>query len=617
MAFSHIIKSNSIIRNQRYFIFYDTETQENNDIIKREIGNEIKDIKRLSLKLGWVVLWDRKLNKEDWFYFEDSREFWCWIFKKIEEYNIKKLWVYAHNQDFDFKVVNGLSLLNENGWTCSFCNFDNPFIISFDKNGKRIQILDTMNYLKLSVKDIGNILNLKKLSIDFEDSEKETLKQYCKRDVEIIYNFIKQFIAFLSDNNLGSLKQTIAGTSFKCFTHRFMKDNIFVHNYKKAIDLERDSYRGGRVEAFYLGDIPEYVYDLDVNSMYPYVMLNKYPCKLISYSEKIMNGEDFKRFYMNAKAKGYLVIADLEFSLSQNSNNIGVKINIDGVDILVYPYGFIKTPITSSEIDYVLNNGTIIKCYRVALYEGKYIFKDFVNYFYKLKQKSDSDGNLVYYMLSKMILNSLYGKFGQKNYKKEMIKFKDGRTNIIEYKSGIDNVDGKIQNIDCYRLGVVGFYESSEYDEGINSFVAISSFASAYARMYLGYLIDLAGKENVYYCDTDSIFTNKLGYDNINNNGLIGSDIGKLKVEKEGYLTINGCKDYVFNDIEKIKGIKKNAIKLKNGIYEQERFIRLRTAIQYGFTRDQYVYTETKKLNRRYKKGIVMNNDIMPICLAK
>jgi hypothetical protein len=612
---AHRLNQNKIIRNNRYFIFYDTETREESGGF-REIGGIERELKKQTLKLGEAIFWKRKEReyKEviERLSFTKAKEYWSWVFSLIEKYDIKKLWVYAHNQDFDFKVVDSLNYLLKNGWSFGFWTVKNSsFILKFNKSKdgikRSIVFLDTMNYVRSSLKDLGDSIGLKKLDVDFNNVSNKDLRIYCRRDVEIIFKFVKEFIEFLKDNNLGSLKYTIAGTSLNVFKHKFLNNRkVLIHNHKKAIELERDSYKGGRTECFYLGNI-ENVYNLDVNSMYPFMMKEcRVPIKLIGYSNKEKSGKDFIKFYENAKKYGYLVIADIDFNLPDGYNDIGIKALIDKKPSLIFPIGYIRSALTSLELDYVLNYGNIIKVHRIALYEGDYLFKDFVDYFYEARRRYKKNYNSAYSMMVKLILNSLYGKFGQKNPITRSLKFDDNFK--IDHKEIYDiDKDGKEIKTEVYRIGSEGLYETGEYEEARDSFVAIPSFISAYARLYLSKIIRIAERSNVFYTDTDSIFTNLDGIQRCKYAGLLGDQIGQLKEDEYGNVELKGCKDYIFNNKRKIKGVKKDAIELDldSGIYEQERFIRLKTALKYGLIKDQYVYTDEKILNRDYKKGSV------------
>ena len=66
-------------------------------------------------------------------------------------------------------------------------------------------------------------------------------------------------------------------------------------------------------------------------------------------------------------------------------------------------------------------------------------------------------------------------------------------------------------------------------DEGASSCVAIASYVTAAARVYLAKMIELAGEGNILYCDTDSLFVTRKGYDNLAR--FVQQDkLGKLKV---------------------------------------------------------------------------------------
>jgi hypothetical protein len=64
-----------------------------------------------------------------------------------------------------------------------------------------------------------------------------------------------------------------------------MKSDIFIHNRKYVLNLERGSYYGGRTECFKIGQFTgDKYYYLDINSMYPAVMYdNFYPTKYFNY----------------------------------------------------------------------------------------------------------------------------------------------------------------------------------------------------------------------------------------------------------------------------------------------------------------------------------------------
>ncbi|GAH78087.1 unnamed protein product, partial [marine sediment metagenome] len=127
------------------------------------------------------------------------------------------------------------------------------------------------------------------------------LSIYCKRDVEIELENFKRFIKFLEDNSISRLCYTRGSTAMAAYLFSHYHKRIYIHNNKEAIDLERDSYRGGRTECFFIGELKDETYHIvDVNSLYPFVMRNNlYPIKYKKITGKIsVNAiEDYLRSF--------------------------------------------------------------------------------------------------------------------------------------------------------------------------------------------------------------------------------------------------------------------------------------------------------------------------------
>ena len=144
--------------------------------------------------------------------------------------------------------------------------------------------------------------------------------------------------------------------------------------------------------------------------------------------------------------------------------------------------------------------------------------------------------------------------------------------------------------------------------EARNSFVAIASHITAYARMKLWNAIVLAGRDNVFYCDTDSLYTNSEGYKRLK--PLVDKlRLGALKVESRNKtMTIYGCKDYVLGRSATIKGIKKGSKKLTKNKYKQVRYLKFRSLLRRGSLDAPIEELYRKELKRIYKKGVITDS---------
>ena len=601
----HILRENDKLKLQNNFLFVDTET-------KRTKESEEK------FHLGWMIYWEKDTNKKTYIYLNNKNIFYDYIFRIMK--NKDHLFVFAHNMDFDIKVLGGINKFIQKGFILdSFYINGCRFIIKLKNknNGKIIEFLDTMNYVPSSLKEIGKSIGLEKTEIDFLTCNDYTLSEYCKNDTEIICLFIQKLLQFLEEYDLSRLKPTVSSLSMNIFRHKFYskkKNPIFIHGWNDTIEIERLSYRGGISDCFKIGkNIKEPLYKLDINSMYPYVMqINELPTKLLCYRDfnKLKENKLKELFYKYIDQK--LIIARCKIYLPKEYAYILVKTKINNQSKSMFLYGTFITTLTTPELNFVIKYGKILEILNIAIYEKNIIFKEFVNFFYTKRMEYDKDGNKTFKLFCKIILNSLYGKFGQTQ---TSYNISDNKNYDFSSSYIID-----VLNDDKYlkmNLGNKSFEVLEEGKNSFDSFVAISSFVTAYARMYLIDMILQAKRKNVYYVDTDCLIVNQEGYDLLM--PLINpTELGKLKLEEISMdTTIYRPKYYVFNNKEKCKGIKKTAKRLfeDDSILriEQEQFTRFKSSLRKSEFEKQTVYKMIKEINKVYDKGVITKNgDIEP-----
>jgi len=468
----------------------------------------------------------------------------------------------------------------------------NRFILKAKYNGGSVVFVDTGNYFgKVPLKIIGHDIGLEKIDCNPLEATDDELQIYCHRDVAIIQNAIIQLIEWFSGENLGNWSNTVASLAFNAYRHKFMNYPIYIHDNQEVLQLEHGSYRGGRVEAFFIGNPnnPPY-YLLDINSMYPYHMRNYiYPTAKRAYIT-----HPSKREFLN-DLKSWLLIADVDVCVYEPA--IGIV-----TDRLIFPVGEFRAILTSPELSYLASHGKILKVHRYAVYDFAPIFTDYVDYFYQKRLEYINNSNRCYAQFSKIMLNSLYGKFGQ-----QIRNVKPININLPDHISYLPVLHAHDRGYDIfYRIGDQWFKESAITD-GYNSFPAIASFVTAYSRMYLWDLIKIAGPKNCYYCDTDSVIVSQNGYENLSDFISTDKTLGKLSLQKKiQNLDLRGAKMYQTDENIKIKGIK-NPTEWKDD-YNQIQFEKSRTALSKGRPDNIIVKHITKHLSYEYKKGIVNSN---------
>lgn len=485
-------------------------------------------------------------------------------FKSMEDYinfimNYNYVIVYFHNfgrfdstfllnyliflDDKKSKIIGEIDIIERNNII---------YEIGFRKN--KIFFRDSLLLIPITLKKIGETFceKNKKIEFDYKEINKiqllspESVEEQCLQDCRVLKEGFINFSNIISNKfNIKLHTQlTLPALSFNIFKLHYY-DIINKPISKNSYDEDsfiRKSYKGGISDVYipYLKN----GYCYDVNSLYPTVMMNeKYPIG----DGKFIKGIDI----------------DLE-------NFIGfIKCHVicdKKIDFLTYrhPEKGLMTPIgewidtyTHKEVIKAIELGYKIKFLKGFKYDKEdYIFNEFVKNFYDMRKNSkskDVDN------IAKLILNSLYGRFGMK-IEVEKTKFLKGKE-INELKKTHKIINSNYLGNDFYILTSLKRTSNNKekYSATIDTETAvhIASFITAYSRIFMYEFKNL--KENkCYYTDTDSIFVeNKL------EDKYIGNKIGKFKLEyeiKEAYFVSPKVYIIIKNNDEKkivVKGLKK------------------------------------------------------------
>lgn len=650
----HVFRKSKHLKMQENFIFLDTEAN---------IHKIHKKLKNLTFKMGCGIIWNRKDDNVIKFPFYDVSHFWNEVNDAFDD-NHKQYILFAHNAHFDMKMVNGFNQLRELGWeNINHYVRNKTYILLFKKGNYILHIWDTTNYVPNRLEEIGEVVGFPKLEVDFDSCTKEELEIYCMRDVEILYEFIKNIINFNIENDLTRLKATASSLSFNAYRHRFYKpeeNKIWIHDFKRAILLERCSYRGGITDVFRFGKAKN-LHKIDINSQYPKAMRDmKIPTKLLLYThecdKRLLDYDDIdcniddltKKDYdkislklMNIYdkcKKDYGIIAKCSVYIPKRYAYI---LNDYGLGKTSFAWGKVKITLCSPELKFIEQFGKILKIHEINVYEVKQIFKEFVDFFYDLKAKYDKEGNLVFRALTKLYLNGFYGKWGQKEFitekmdysHKYLIENQDFILDLLlEKKDLIQNSAfvyiGSINSKELYVIDNKLYLSYNTSNNSKESFVAISSFITSRARMDLVKYLMIVKRKNCWYGDTDSLFVNEKGFKKLVDKRLIDDHkLGLLKEEGFGNGQFYNPKFYDFENLratkDKDKGIKrkcKGISGIKDGkakvLDENVFFVKYRVKQWDKFKKDmkegnfenQYIRVIEKTMSKIYDKGIVGKN---------
>lgn len=516
--------------------------------------------------------------------YDNNKEFWCAsivgdnykevfydkesLIEKIKQQRFKGSFIAATNLSFDLmallfnnKEMNNFRFLMRGSELIYAKTYIRKKAFQKEsKNARPLTFIDTFNYARISVEKWGKILSIPKMETPpfigkkpENGAQKAYMEAYNLRDSEISMKAVK--FLYNSFYELGATpKMTIASTSMSLFKNNYLNNEYWRHDVS-TLDDEFNAYYGGRTEAFQRGLIENYNY-YDFNSLYPSVMRDNIfpdPNSLRkTYKDNLNYVHEFEGVSwvdLNAPFQEYPL-------LPYRTDNK-----------LLFPYGDFSGWYTHVELRKAIEEGYTIKKVRKTYYYKKECepFRDFVNDLYDLRKHYKHNKNRMEFVI-KLLMNSLYGKFGQ--------KFRN-RDNLTPFNHTIE----ELNEMDYFeRLG--DFIRIKQPYSHPSSFcIPIwAAYITAYARLKLHKYIKLA---HPVYVDTDSLITKK---------EFIDSDkLGKLKLEKTIKTgIIVKPKFYSIDGHVKVKGLgKKIAGKefnclLKNPSITYNKFTRLREALRRG-----------------------------------
>jgi len=598
-----------------HLICFDTETFPKKHGSKR--GAQLH-----TLRLGvasYVRLENQKETRRDKVRFTDADEFWAFVENKLHPRI--PLWVFAHNIGFDLTVVrfwerfsNGWFALqnpvreNESnqeaserkGWGQGFMLLDDPptVISGFDCCGRRLVFCDTLNFWRTSLATMGKSLGVPKMELPAFDRPDEEWFPYCERDVEVTEGCVLGLIRWIRENDFGRFRYTAPAQSLSAFRHRLMPIPIECHVEPDVRSLERETYYGGRLEAFFIGSVRAKrkgdnsqpgrrnsnrreaptgpVYELDVTSLYPHVMRsNEYPLQLVDSSfergtvkgwRKVLGGDCCALVYLETHEP-----------FPCRRQNLGT----------IYPIGKFWTGLCGPELQRALDLDVIKACSGWSRYKLTDLFSEFVDTLFGMRAVFQEDGNTLYADLCKMMLNSLYGKFGQLGAewmdRPSLEPPRDwGTWGIVGAQSGVSRE---------FRIIAGHCQEKIERDEIQTAFPAIAAYVTSYGREYMRELRETAGTENVLYMVTDAVYVTQSGFDRLNAAGLIGKrELGKLAIKHQGKTAEFECFHHLrVGSYQKRGSVKSSAKRLAGNRWEEIRFQGLRSIISGRKTTERIV----------------------------
>ena len=406
-------------------------------------------------------------------------------------------------------------------------------------------------------------------------SFKDESIKYCKLDCISLHEVLIKFTELIySEFNINSHKSlTLPSLAMRIYKSQFMPENSV---YQIVGPIERDirqSYSGGAVDVF----IPHNritnlfnkikalfvkLYQYDANSLYPTVMaIHPMPIgKPIAFTGDIrkIDVNAFGFFYCNITSPEFIEHPILQRRIETSE---GIR-TIAGL-------GSWSGWICSNEMDKAIKLGYQFEIIKGYQFETGDIFSGYINKLYNLRLEYAKGHPMN--LIAKLLMNSLYGKFGMKLEitKVEMFDCSDDE-GVNYFRAALDLYGTTVQDYvkldDTFviirnALADILYNEELDMYHGQDVNIAIASTITAGARIYMSAFKNRSNFK-LYYSDTDSIVIDaQLPVE------LIGNNLGQFKLEQVieravflapkvyGYITA-ACEAGTGSEVIKIKGIK-------------------------------------------------------------
>lgn len=372
-------------------------------------------------------------------------------------------------------------------------------LLKFDVTwtGKTVSFIDSSGLFPFGLAKLTQSFDVehKKLEMDFEEMELgPELRKYLMFDCKGLYESLEKF--FKQKYVIDVIPQlTRSGISFAVFKKFFSPQ---LPKMKAEVkEFARKAYFGGRTEIFKPLFIAENendkLYYQDINSLYPSVMHDyEYPGEFLCWTTTY-HPDRFGIYEVEVYCPDTISVPAL--GISHNGKYI-------------FPTGHFRGNFTNIELNKALSLGyKIEKVIKGALFNSAgFMFKEFVHHFYELRKKSNDAVEKIIY---KDIMNHLYGRLAINEIRDQISLTPEKGSKIV--------TTFKIKD-----------YEIRLYSKEKKIFTysnpVLSCFVTSYARLRLYSYFEQCNFD-VFYCDTDSIFSRTPCE--------FSNELGKMKLEDD------------------------------------------------------------------------------------
>jgi hypothetical protein len=380
-----------------------------------------------------------------------------------------RTWLVGHSMGNQLRLARAFEHLPRLGWTANPDVIISDTTVSIGWHREKLSLLavDLFSYLPHDLPVI--------------QARTETFSE-----ADAIFAAFMDLVSLQHDHDLGNFSRTGAGNAANHWRHRHMRYRVFVHDDERALDAEKDSIGTSRTEAWRHGIYPD-LDEWDLPLAYPRVGLDTLlPVRLMGLrgpGDRVGPGH----------------IALVRAFVRSEMPILWARDPLGGIG---WPTGQIESWYWQPELDLAVEYGAVVTPVEQYVYECALVLETWARAI--IASQKDPGLTPVQQMAMKHWGRALIGKFGAQVPNWGPYARFEG-VDLEVSRTVLDGISSEILTIGGRSLVA----EGKTYAD--HAFPALMSRVISECRIRLWRLMCVAGLDNMYYCDTDSLFTDQEG----------------------------------------------------------------------------------------------------------
>lgn len=416
---------------------------------------------------------------------------------------------------------------------CYFVGRERAYI-EVVRGKKKVVVCDLRNFMPGEPGDIGNWAGQ---HIDKHTRWWPDYDEFQSYHVNCLFAYLagwQKYKKWVEENKLGGFSYSMSSLAYNYWTRcKGAKDARHPRN-KQTADDEKAAFYGGFCYVHRNGYFSsEGYYLLDCNGLYGQVIRDSLlPYRHVT-TRKVKKTTDLD----NALCRGGCIVRGV-FTLHNGF------LPFKTVRSIEWRHDEVECWLPQPELLWVMEHGKIHRIDKILVYDMKPLGKEIGELALSQRFLAKEEGRNYESKLWKLFVTNFFGKLAQRF---GTIKtFPAGENEADHFEQFISATTGKVYSV-CVFCGTK--IVSIDDGESTTYIPSISAFITSYGRRKLWELCSMAGWENVFYNDTDSLIVNHRGYMRLKH--LVSDNVpGLLSLDEQGdSLDIIGKKQYRIGNV--------------------------------------------------------------------